>query len=161
MSRLDPRIGLLLQVLDQAFDHQAWHGTTLAGAVRGVSLRDALWRPSPRRHSIWELVLHTAYWKYVVTRRLITGPRGRFPRQPSNWPRVPDPADGSAWRRDVRLLHEQHRTLRQAVAAFPPSRLADRGNSRWTPGEQIHGIAAHDLYHTGQIQLLKRLARSR
>ena len=68
---MNGRIALLLDVFDQAFDHRAWHGTPLAGAIRGVSHRDALWRPPPvkRRHNIWEIVLHTAYWKYIVRRR--------------------------------------------------------------------------------------------
>jgi len=156
----DRRIALLLEVLDQAFDHRAWHGTALAGAIRGLSHRDALWRPGAGRHNIWEIVLHTAYWKYIVRRRL-TRDRGlMFPRAGSNWPRLPAPADAAAWKRDVALLREQHRLLRAVIARLPPSRLRARGwRSRWSNAEHIYGIASHDLYHAGQIQLLKRLRR--
>ena len=48
------------------------------------------------------------------------------------------------------------------IARFPPSRLGAHGwRSRWSNAAHIYGIASHDLYHAGQIQLLKRLYRSR
>ncbi|MGH7703296.1 MAG: DinB family protein [Gemmatimonadales bacterium] len=155
----DDRILLLLDVIEQVFGRRGWHGTTLTGALRGVTPRAALWRPVPDRHNIWEYTLHVAYWKYIVRRRL-TGDRSiRFPRPGSNWPPVPPRPDLAAWRLDVGLLKEQHRLLRQVVARFPASRLDRRApESKWTYAEHIYGIAAHDAYHTGQIQLVKRLA---
>src|SRR6058998_3848927 len=117
----DRRIVLLLDVFDQAFDHRAWHGTPLWGALRGLSHREALWRPRRGRHNIWEIVLHTAYWKYIVRRRLARDVALAFPRAGSNWPPLPAPADARAWKRDVALLKEQHRLLRQAIARLPSS----------------------------------------
>ena len=156
----DRTIRLLLDVLDHAFDRRAWHGTTLAGSIRGVAIDEALWRPAPARHNIWELTLHTAYWKYAVRRRLTGDKRGRFPRPGSNWLPLPDPSDAAAWSRDVRLLKDEHRRLMETVARYPAARLGRRlPRSRWTAQESIHGVAAHDLYHAGQIQLLKRLMR--
>ena len=158
MARSDPRTALLLRILDQAFDRRGWHGTTLAGSVRGLLADDASWRPGPRRHSVWELVLHAAYWKYVTRRRLTGAARGAFPRSPSNWPRLPRVPSEAAWEADVALLAEQHRLLREAVAAFPAVRLARKPHgATWTFAEQIAGVAAHDIYHAGQIQLLKKL----
>ena len=154
----DRRIGLLLQLLDQAFDHRAWHGTGLWGSVRALTARDALWRPRRGRHNIWELVVHAAYWKYVVRRRLARDPSLAFPRPGSNWFPAPRRADEGSWRRDRDLLRQEHRLLRAVVARFPASRLAALGwRSRWTNGQHIYGIASHDLYHAGQIQLIKRL----
>ena len=155
-----PPISLLLRILDQAYDQKSWHGTTLRGSLRGLTAEEALWRPGKGRHNIWELALHTAYWKYVVRRRLAGDAIGSFERSPSNWPAVPDPADGRAWKRDVALLDAEHRKLRAVVARLSPAalgKLSPRGV--WTNGEEIHGLAAHDLYHTGQIQLIKRLMR--
>jgi DinB superfamily len=154
----DARIELLLEMLDQAFDRKGWHGTTLRGALRGVTAGDALWRPGPERHNIWELAVHAAYWKYAVRRRLTGDAIGSFARAPSNWPLVPATADSAAWRLDIRLLEQEHRLLRDAVRTLPPARLAARSpQGVWTNAEEIHGIAAHDLYHTGQIQLIKKL----
>ena len=152
---------LLVRILDQAFDRQSWHGTTLAGSLRGVTPEQALWRPAADRHNIWELVLHTAYWKYVVRRRVTGEKRGNFPRSGSNWLALPQVADRSAWRADVTLLKEQHRALRTVVKGLSAAKLSARSATRkWRNSELIHGVAAHDLYHAGQIQLLKRLQRS-
>ena len=162
MKRGDPRIRLLLAVLDEAFTAKGWQGATLSGSLRGLTLAQASWRPGPRRHNIWELVLHTAYWKHVVRRR-VAGRRGEpFPRSPRNYPRLPERRDAAAWRTDIALLKRQHQELMRTVRTLPPGRLAARvGSSRWLVVEQIFGIAAHDLYHTGQIQLLKALQRGR
>ncbi len=156
----DPRIDLLLEVVDQAFDHKGWHGTTLRGSLRGLTAEEALWRPAPGRHNIWELAVHAAYWKYAVRRRLAGGASGSFARKPSNWPAVPQAPDPAAWKNDIRLLEAEHRRLRDAVRTLPPARLnALSPQGVWTMAEEIHGIAAHDLYHTGQIQLIKKLMR--
>ena len=156
----DSSIALLLEVLGQAFDQKGWHGTTLRGALRGVTPAAALWRPAPGRHNIWELTLHAAYWKYAVRRRLAGAAIGSFDRKPSNWPAVPDPADGRAWKQDVALLEAEHRKLREVVSRLTPPLLRRRSpRGVWTNAEETHGVAAHDLYHTGQIQLIKRLMK--
>jgi hypothetical protein len=158
MASKDSRIPLLLEILDEAFDRRGWHGTTLRGAVRGLNPAQALWRPGKGRHCIWELVLHTAYWKYAVRQRLLDGGRGEFPRKPSNWPRLPERPTAGAWRADVALLDSEHAALRKAVAGLSAAAL-DRRSPKgvWRYREEIHGVAAHDLYHAGQIQLLKKL----
>jgi hypothetical protein len=129
--------------LDQAFDHRAWHGTALGGAIRGLSHRDALWRPGAGRHNIWEIVLHTTYWKYIVRRRLTRDPGLVFPRAGSDWPGLPAKPDAAAWRRDVALLKEQHRLLRAVIARFPAARLAARGwRSTWTNAQHVYGFVS-------------------
>jgi uncharacterized damage-inducible protein DinB len=156
----NPVTEMLLEVMDQAFDQKSWHGTTLLGSLRGLSPEEALWRPAANRHNIWELALHTAYWKYAVRRRLAGEAVGSFERRPSNWPDTPDPPDLKAWKRDVAFLESEHRKLREVVAALRLAELNLRSpRGVWTNAEEIHGIAAHDLYHTGQIQLIKRLMR--
>jgi DinB superfamily len=143
---------------------RGWHGgPTPVGAVRGVDAEQASWVPAPRRHSIWALTLHIAYWNYAVRRQLEGSVRGGFPRRPSNWPALPDRPDGRAWAADVALLSEEHERLAHAIKTLRPERLPQRPpqSRRWTYGDLIIGIAAHDAYHTGQIQLLKRLWQER
>jgi hypothetical protein len=155
---MDARIRLLLEVFDQAYIAPSWHGTPLRGTVRGLTVQGALWRPRPGRHNIWELVLHTAYWKYIVRRRLLRDPDLAFPRAGANWPALPPRPDAAAWGRDRALLDEQHALLRRAIARLDPAQLHRRGwRSKWRSAQEIYGIASHDLYHAGQIQLLKRL----
>jgi DinB superfamily len=152
----------LLDILDQAYDRRSWHGTNLRGSIRGLSPLRAAWRPASGRHNIWELVVHAAYWKYVVRRRLTSEARGSFPLKGSNWFERPlDPTE-RAWRSDVALLEETHRSLRAAIAAVPPATLHRKfARSNETRFFLISGAAAHDLYHAGQIQLLKRLVRAK
>jgi uncharacterized damage-inducible protein DinB len=128
-----------------------------------VDAKLAHWIPAPGRASIWRLTLHIAYWKYAVRRRLVDGPLPRFPRTPANFPAVPTRADEALWQADRALLAEEHRLLNAVIADFDHRHL-DRipgGGKRWTYGETLIGIAMHDAYHTGQIQLLKRLGKSR
>ena len=151
-------IELLVRILDEAFDKKAWQGTVLRGALRGVTAEQALWRPEADRNSIWDLTLHAAYWKYTVRRRLTGEKRGSFPRKGSNFFELPDRAGEAEWKRDLELLVEQHRALRDVVAAIDPARLGEIvPESKWRTEQLIYGVAAHDVYHTGQIQLLKRL----
>lgn len=156
----NPVIELLLEVMDKAFDQKSWHGTTLRGALRGITPEEALWRPGSNRHNIWELTLHTAYWKYAVRRRLAGDVVGSFDRKPSNWPAIPAPPDQRAWKRDVAFLENEHQKLREVVRGLSPPVLRLRSpRGVWTNAQEIHGVAAHDLYHTGQIQLIKRLMK--
>lgn len=157
----DSRISLLLRVLDQAFDRRAWHGTNLMGSLRSVSAEAAAWRPGEGRHNVWELVVHAAYWKYRVRRLLSEDPPRTFELKGSNWyERSGERIEESAWRADIELLKTWHGRLRAAVASFDPSQLDERpGKSEYTYFDLIAGIAAHDLYHTGQIQLVKRMRK--
>jgi hypothetical protein len=170
---VDSGLAVLLAAVDQAFQRKSWHGPNLRGALRGVTAEQACWRPAPGRHNIWELALHAAYWKYVVVRRLRGGARGSFPLPGQNFFTRPfagaspaavaaasPPISEADWRRELELLAEMHRELRAAIAALPATAI-DRPSapgSKTTARDLILGAAAHDLYHAGQIQLLKRLS---
>ncbi len=155
---------ILLRVIDEAFDHKSWHGTNLRGAIRGLTVSEVAWRPEARRHNIWEIVVHAAYWKYTVRRRLLGEKRGSFPLNGSNWFERPavGAAPGALWKSDVDLLVGMHGGLREAVAPLTAGELAKvPAGGTVTTLSLLTGIAAHDLYHAGQIQLLKRLQADR
>ena len=155
----DLRLKLLLDSLDEAFDHKSWHGTNLRGSLRGVTVAEALWRPGARRNNAWELALHAAYWKYVVRRRVTGAKRGSFLLKGSNFfPR--NAGSEKDWQLEVLLLENEHRELRAAVERLDPKVLDREIGTRLTYAALIRGAAAHDLYHAGQIQLLKRLRAS-
>ena len=153
---------LLLAMLDEAYAVKTWHGPNLRGSLRGLTAAAAAWKPGPKRHSIWEIAVHAAYWKYANRRRLTGEKRGSFAYAGSNWIARPDSPTEKAWKADVALLAEEHRRLREVIEAIPPA-----GRSRKVPGTRhrvetlISGTALHDVYHAGQIQLLKRLYRDR
>ena len=150
----------LVDMLEESYHRQSWHGTNLRGSVRGLTLEQVCWRPAPDRHNIWEIVVHCAYWKYTVRRRLTGEKRGSFPLKGSNWFHRPVQQTGRAWKDDIALLEEMHRSLIAAVSACSSRDLSKHPNgSSFTNRQTITGIAAHDVYNAGQIQLLKRLQR--
>jgi hypothetical protein len=159
---MSPEVAQLVAILDQAYDAPSWHGTNLRGSLRRVSAAQAVWRAAPQRHNIWEIAVHAAYWKYAAARRFTGGARGSFALKGSNWFRRPaepgSPID-KAWKADLALLDDMHTSLRGAVRRLTSNdlRLTPPG-SKVSNFALISGAAAHDLYHAGQIQLLKRLA---
>jgi len=125
-------VAVLLALIDEGFDRRSWHGTNLRGALRGMTPARALWRPGRTRHNIGELVTHAACWKYTVRRRLTGEKRGSFALPGSN--------------------------LRGRKTGGPRPGKAGRPRSGHNRGV-VRGVAAYDLYHAGQIQLIKRLMR--
>jgi hypothetical protein len=146
-----PEDTLLLDILDQAYERKAWHGPNLRQSLRGVPAKIAARRPAPGRHNIWEIAVHAAYWKYRVRRRLRADKPGSFALEGHNWFKRPVELNEKAWRKDLALLETEHRKLRQALADY----LA--GKTRQVPARLIFGAALHDVYHAGQIRLLRRL----
>jgi hypothetical protein len=153
------QLDLLLALIDQSFDAKAWHGPNLRNSIRGVNAAQAAWRPQPARHSIAEQVLHAAYWKYVARRRLRGDKRGSFPLKGTNWwPVGAADFNERRWQETIAILEAEHSTLREAVAAFDPNALNIVPlKSRVTYAALIYGVASHDVYHAGQIQLLKAM----
>lgn len=166
-SPTEPAVAALLAVLDRAYDVQSWHGTNLRGSLRGMTTEQASRRPAPGRHNAWELVVHCAYWKYVVWRRLTAAPKGSFPLSGSDWWERPGDVTGddadALWKSDRALLDDQHHQLRAAVADLRGEQLDEipPGGGKLVTLELVSGVAGHDFYHAGQVQLLKRLGLSR
>jgi hypothetical protein len=144
---------LILTLLDEAYEKQTWHGPNLRQAIRGVTAKQAAWRPGPGLHNIWEETLHAAYWKYAVRRRIEGGKSGSFALKGSNFFPRPEPgkSNEAAWRADKELLEREHRALRSAISKVLPT---PRGAKL---RRQLYGVAFHDVYHAGQIRLLRRL----
>ena len=153
-------VQFLLRLLDEAYSQKTWHGPNLKGSLRGMSADGAAWRPASKRHNIWEIAVHAAYWKYVARRRLLGEKRGSFALKGSNWFSRPVESSERAWNDDLALLDEEHCKLREAVAGLGVASLnVAPWNSKVSNLSLICGIANHDIYHAGQIQLLKRLRR--
>lgn len=144
---------LVLALLDEAYEKKTWHGPNLKQSIKGITAKQAAWRPGPGRHNIWEVTLHAAYWKYAVRRRIEGGKRGSFALKGSNF--FTRPAKGNlneaAWSADKKLLEREHRALHVTVAKV----LRTVRAAKLLP--QLYGVAFHDIYHAGQIRLLRRL----
>jgi hypothetical protein len=150
----------LLGLIDEGYNRAAWHGPNLRGSIRGVTAREAALRPSGGRHNIWELVVHAAYWKYTVRRRLLGEKRGSFALAGSNFFARPVDRSEKAWRADVALLESEHQKLREVVLSIQRKQLGDAARGSRIR-RLITGIAFHDVYHAGQIQLIKKLVKAK
>src|SRR5579863_5112846 len=151
----------LADQIRRAYDGDAWHGDSLYDILLNVNAKQAAARPIPNAHSIWELVNHIAAWDAAIVKRI--GGAVLELEGEENFPPVPaltGDALEDAWRKTVRRMQETNHDLAAAVANFPDSRLTER-----VPGktESYHdfyysfaGIVQHELYHAGQIALLKK-----
>jgi hypothetical protein len=154
------QLEILLKLLEESFIKKAWHGPNLRGSLRGMTIEEAAWRPGPDRHNIWEILVHCAYWKYIVRRRILGEKKGSFPWKGSNWFKRPLVLTEAALSRDIALLEETHRTMVEAIASLRIKELKRiPKNSKISNEAMIRGIASHDVYHAGQIQLLKKLMK--
>jgi uncharacterized damage-inducible protein DinB len=141
----------------RAFEGHAWHGDSVLELLADVDAKTAAAHPIKNAHSIWELILHIAAWDDAVRRR--TGGKAVRLSAKQNFPPVTD-ASEAAWHKAVDYLKHTHDELVKAVAAFPDSRLQEQ-----VPGKtakyynffyMFSGIVQHELYHAGQIALLKK-----
>lgn len=133
----------------------AWHGPSVREAVNGIQPTDAAQHPIPGAHSCWELVLHLAGTYRLVLRRIDGDASPLLPDD--DWPAAPAPTREN-WERDVEVLYALNARLRAAVRDFPADRMFQPlvPNPTYPAFTQFIGITQHDLYHAGQIVLLKR-----
>jgi uncharacterized damage-inducible protein DinB len=143
--------------LRRSFEGEAWHGPSLMELLREVPVDVAPAKPLEHAHSIWEIVLHITAWQNAVAKRL-PGEVVELSAQ-QDWPAVSD-FDEAAWKEALRALNQSYKTLAAAIA-----KLNDSDLSRQAPGRKhdlyvlLHGIVQHNLYHAGQIALLKKSSR--
>lgn len=162
MSEIDD----LISDLENGHAGDPWHGPSRAAVLANVSAGEAAWRPPGEVHSIWELVLHMTGWTGEVASRV----RGAAPKLPTagDWPAVPAAATEADWKNALRALDEAHRDLVRAIRELNPGSLGKPvPTNRDAPlgtgvtyGAMLRGVAQHDAYHTGQIIILEKLARS-
>jgi uncharacterized damage-inducible protein DinB len=140
--------------LRRAFEGHAWHGPSLRELLADVTAEQATARSVSGAHSIWEIALHIAAWHEGVRRR-VEGERVELSPE-EDWPPVASTSE-AAWQDALAVLERTHTDLRRTV-----SRLADARLQEMVAGKDhsvyvmLHGLIQHDLYHAGQIALLKK-----
>src|SRR5258706_1435763 len=144
--------------LRRAFEGEAWHGDSVFEILEGVTAARAAARPIAGAHTVWELVLHIAAWDGAVLRRM--GGVAVTLSDAENFPLVVDASDG-AWRTALAQVRQVHEELVAAVAALPDSRFCEmvpgKEGAHYTFYYMLHGVVQHELYHAGQIALLKKM----
>jgi len=140
--------------MDRAFSGDAWHGPSLMALLDGVSAEDAAKRSISQAHSIWEIVNHVCAWNAIVRQRL--GNENVEVTAAMDWPTVPAAGDG-AWQSALKSLKHNRKQLRQTVERLTDPQLDEKpSHSRDSRYVLLHGLIQHDLYHAGQIAVLKK-----
>jgi uncharacterized damage-inducible protein DinB len=154
-TKSTPEAARIADQLRLAFEGSAWHGPAVLELLSDVDATTAAAHPLPGAHSIWELVLHIAAWDGAVNRRIVTG-KALTLNDAENFPPVKDKSP-AAWKQAIAYLKKTHKDLVRTVAALPDTRLGER-----VPGKHynvyvmLHGVTQHELYHAGQIAILKK-----
>jgi hypothetical protein len=140
--------------LNRSVRGEAWHGPALQELLRDVSFERAAARPLEDAHGIWEIVLHVTAWIDTAQRRMEGTAVELSPAE--DWPEIAAPTE-AAWKIALDELEAAHEKLRGAIAALDPERLDEP-----VPGKPysfyflLHGVMQHNLYHAGQIAILKK-----
>ena len=143
--------------IERAFDGDAWHGDSLLKILKDVTAKQAAATPIAHAHSIWEIVNHIRAWRPAIEARL--NGQVRELAGVADWPPVTDTSE-HAWRDCIRDLCQRHESFIKAVRAFPESKLSENApNREHTYYVMLHGMVQHDLYHAGQIAILKKAVR--
>ncbi len=144
-------------VLEEAYFRKAWHGPNLHSSLKGVTANDALRRPSKGRHNIYEITVHTSYWIYRVMQRIRKDPGIKFPLKGTNWFESPNTLSGAEWIKQKKLLNSLHEELYNLIPDLNKELRNKPENEKQKITRLLIGIAMHDVYHAGQIQLIKKL----
>jgi uncharacterized damage-inducible protein DinB len=147
-------ISRIVDQLQRAFEGNAWHGPAVSEVLQEVPVEQALKKSIARAHSIWQIVLHMTAWHIAITQRL-EGYEVELSDE-EDWPKVTN-SNKNSWNSALNLLNESYENLLKKVSS-----LSEADLEKTVPGRDhsvyflLHGIIQHDLYHTGQIAILKK-----
>ena len=145
----------ILDQLNAAYGGEAWHGPALRQLLEDVSEEEARATPLAGAHSIFELVVHARAWMDVVSERLAGSPRELTTEE--DWSDV----TRTSWPAALEELDHAQSRVCDAVARLSADDLDRKvAGKSYSVYVLVHGLIQHNLYHAGQISLLKKAARS-
>lgn len=148
-------IDRIVDQMERAFEGDAWHGSSISEILACITADQAAAHPIPEAHSIWQIVLHTSVWQRTVRERLQGKPIEALPDD-EDWPPVTD-ISTPAWTAAARELRSEYELLREEALLWRDRDLGETTEGqRYTVYEMLHGVIQHNLYHAGQIALLKK-----
>ena len=143
-------INNIIALLEKTFKGPAWHGPSIMETLKDISDKTAFNKISGS-HSIVELVLHMTTWRNFTDKRL-SGDNEYQVTDEDNFPKATD------WGSAMNNLKQSQENLLSALRKFPEDKLFTTVPTRkYDFYTLLHGIIQHDIYHAGQIVLLKKL----
>lgn len=141
---------------DRVMNGNAWHGDPIWQILDSVTAKSAAQRPIASAHSIWEIVLHMTFWEGVGTKRL-AGQRAGLDES-LNFP-APPAATETNWQITRDAFRASNQEFREALAKLDAARLDELSAAgKRSFYEEAHGVVQHNIYHAGQIALLRKAA---
>jgi uncharacterized damage-inducible protein DinB len=147
---MENEIQRIRDLLQRTFEKNSWHGPAVKEVLADITDEQSKFR-FPKSHSIAELVAHMTAWRVFIIKK-IEGDREYTVKPEANFPSLD-------WKVAMKELEESQRDLLDALEGFDPARLNDvvpHGSYTYTYYRLFHGIIHHDLYHAGQIALMKK-----
>jgi len=150
MSEIE-RIVELLQV---SYNGAPWHGPSLMANLEGITAEQAVQKPIPNGHCVWEIVQHLNAWLNEVI-GVLDGEQYAVLTPEQDWPAIS--SDDVAWKTALDILDSSQSALCDAAGEVQEETLwespeGQEFNYYWL----LHGLVQHYAYHTGQIGLLKK-----
>lgn len=145
--------------LRRSLEGDAWHGPALQELLADVKASEAAVKLLGGTHSIWEIVLHIIAWQRIVRDGLLRTKTSVAER--NDWP-APPTAGGINWKKTLAELNSVHEQLRECIRRLDDSLLEQPAIEGSTSVYAVlHGLVQHNLYHAGQIALLKKAVRDK
>lgn len=141
--------------LRRSYEGIAWHGPSLRELLDGVSAEVAAAKPVPGAHSVWELVHHIEAWERMALAAL-QGTIYESMTGDADWPPVRE-TTSEAWQAALERLQSTSSKLVAAVRLMDAAKLDELvAGKEFNYYFLLHGVVQHNLYHAGQIALLKK-----
>ena len=146
-------VKLLYDQIETTFRGKSWHGPNMIQVLEGVSADKARLRPLSERHNIWELVNHMNYWMRAALYGLNGGEVPK-PEGVEDWP--PVGLTEEEWRESVADLERTVNAILNALMGFSTINLEENVPEKgYNYRSLLHGVLHHNLYHMGQIAVLR------
>jgi hypothetical protein len=142
----------LIWLTEAEYDGRSFNGPNLVKTLKGLTMAQVTSDETYEGYTVWALVLHLIYWKYVLAKALGAEGLGEFPYEGKDWPAVPEDRSESAWQRTLELQDEIHAAYIGALKAFPADRLDEEMDWGCAYGQAVAWMASHDTYHTAMIR---------
>ncbi|MEW6125853.1 MAG: DinB family protein [Acidobacteriota bacterium] len=141
--------------LRRAFEGEAWHGDSIIQLLKGVTAEQAAAKPIKGVHSIYEIVSHIAFWE-TISRRRVEGDEGKVENLEEGWA-FPNDGSEAAWQAAIEKLKISNEALRETIGKLSDEQLKEKAAGQiYSIYFMLHGVIQHDLYHAGQIAVLKK-----
>ncbi len=144
----------MLEHYDRVMHGNAWHGYAVWQILSGIAAEAAAHRPLADAHTIWEIVMHMTFWESVAAQRL-AGQRAGLD-EALNFPAMPSATEAN-WQKTLEQFRASNQKFREALSKLDAARLDELSAAgKHSYRGEVHGLIEHNVYHAGQIALLKK-----